>query len=41
MLYLFTPFFIISAVAGIMWLFEKFSYEQEIKDEESTSEEDN
>ncbi len=41
MLYLFTPVFIIVAAGFILWLFEKFNYEQEIKDEESTSEEDN
>jgi hypothetical protein len=41
MLYLFTPVFIIIVACFILWLFEKFNYEQEIKDEESSSEEDN
>jgi hypothetical protein len=40
-LYLLVPFFIIIIAAGIIWLFEKFNYEQEIKDEESTDSEDN
>ena len=40
-LYLLVPFFIIVAAAIIMWTFEKFNYEQEIKDEESTDDEDN
>jgi hypothetical protein len=41
MLYLLVPIFIIVVACFILWLFEKFNYEQEIKDEESTSEEDN
>jgi hypothetical protein len=41
MLYLSVPFLIIVVACFILWLFEKFNYEQEIKDEESTSEEDN
>ena len=40
-LYLLVPFFIIVMAVGIIWTFEKFNYEQEIKDEESTDEEDN
>lgn len=39
-LYLLVPFFIIIVTAGIIWFFEKFNYEQEIKDEESTDDED-
>jgi len=41
MLFLSVTFFIIVVACFILWLFEKFNYEQEIKDEESTSEEDN
>jgi hypothetical protein len=41
MLYLSVPFLIVIVACFILWLFEKFNYEQEIKDEESTSEEDN
>jgi hypothetical protein len=41
MLYLSVPFLIIVVACFILWLFEKFNYEQEIKDEESSSEEDN
>jgi len=41
MLYLSVPFLVIVVACFILWLFEKFNYEQEIKDEESTSEEDN
>jgi len=41
MLYLSVPFLIIVTACFILWLFEKFNYEQEIKDEESSSEEDN
>jgi len=41
MLYLSVPFLIVIAACFILWLFEKFNYEQEIKDEESASEEDN
>ena len=40
-LYILVPFFIIVMAVGIIWTFEKFNYEQEIKDEESTDEEDN
>lgn len=41
MLYLLVPIFIIVVACFILWLFEKFNYEQEIKDEESTDSEDN
>ena len=40
-LYLLVPFFIIVMAVGIIWTFEKFNYEQEIKDEESTDDKDN
>jgi hypothetical protein len=39
-LYLFIPMLIIVAAAFIMWLFEKNTYEQEVKDEASTDDED-
>jgi hypothetical protein len=39
-LYLLTPMLIIVAAAIIMWLFEKNTYEQEIKDETSSDDED-
>jgi hypothetical protein len=39
-LYLLTPMLIIIAAAFIIWLFEKNTYEQEIKDESSTGDED-
>ena len=39
-LYLLVPFIIIIVAAGIIWTFEKFNYEQEIKDESSTNDED-
>ena len=38
--YLLTPMLIIVAAAIIMWLFEKNTYEQEIKDETSSDDED-
>ena len=38
--YLLTPILIIVAAAIIMWLFEKNTYEQEIKDETPTDDED-
>jgi hypothetical protein len=38
--YLLTPMLIIVAAAIIMWLFEKNTYEQEIKDETSPDDED-
>ena len=41
MFYLLSPFCIILAGCFILWLFEKFNYEQEIKEEESTDDEDN
>jgi hypothetical protein len=39
-LYLLTPILIILTAAIIVWLFEKNTYEQEIKDESSPSDED-
>ena len=39
-LYLLTPILIILTAAVIMWFFEKNTYEQEVKDEASTDEED-
>jgi hypothetical protein len=38
--YLLTPMLIIVAAAIIMWLFEKNTYEQEIKDETPPDDED-
>ncbi len=39
-LYLFTPILIITVAALIMWSFEKHTYEQEVKDEAPTDDED-